>query len=295
MNATRWLLILVLLALLVAAGWWFFGTRKADGSGGNGLKPHLSLATVNITDIDPGRIKMTARMFLSNPLPFEFKSNRLDYQLLIDSVKVLESSYSKPITVRSSDSASIELPIEVLTEQLSRVLKRFEANKTDSANYTLQATVYADVPIAGERQFNFDQTKRLPTVRLPKIKLEKVDVGKLGLKESTLKAVITVSNPNRFPFKFSNARYTAKVGEDLNVNGQIPGLTNVPARGSAPVTIEMDTRTGNIGRLAWKALFDKKDVPFRVNFRAKLVTDNDLLKNSNMAFNVNGTLEELKK
>lgn len=300
MNRTRWLIILVLLALLAAGGWWFFRSRDTgdtNGSGGNSLslKPHLSVASVNVTDIDPDRIKMTARMFLSNPLPIEFKSKRLDYQLLIDSVKILESSYSKPISIRSSDSAVIELPMELLIEKLGRVLKRFEANKTDSADYTLQATVYADVPIAGERQFNFDQTKRLPAVRLPKIKLEKVDMGKLGLKESNLKAIITVTNPNQFPIKYRDARYTAKVGEDLNVSGQIPGVVSVPARGSAPVTINMDIRTGNVGRLAWKALFNKKDVPLQVNFRAKLVTENDLLKNSNMAFKVNSTLDELKE
>ena len=41
-------------------------------------------------------------------------------------------------------------------------------------------------------------------------------------------------------------------------------------------------------------LFDKKDTRFKLNFSGKLMFENGMLNNSNMAFNMDGTLDELK-
>jgi len=295
MNSKTWIILAVVVLLLALGGWFYWRFTKTPSESAQGLKPELSVAQVNVTDLSSERIKMTVKAFLRNPSPIEVKTSRLDYRILIDSIEVLKSSYTKPLVIRSSDSTAVEIPMEILAEPMSRVLKRFKEQRIDSANYTLLATLYADVPIAGERQFNFDKTKRLPAFQIPDVEVEKIDLDKLGLHETKLSCNLLIKNRNTFALKFKDARYTINVGEELTMNGGVPGLTNIPAKGTGPLPMYLNVSTGDAGKLAWQALFKKKETPFRLDFRCKLVSDLESLQNSEMAFKVNSTLADLKK
>ncbi len=154
--------------------------------------PELSVASLNITDIDQDKISATSNVILRNNLPVEVKTNRLDYVIYIDSAKVIEDSYSKPITIRSSDTTAIRLPMEIMFREMTAVLKRFENKNIDSADYSMKATFQVDVPVAGERNFTMNFSKRLPALRLLKAKMRNIDIGKVGLKESSLDMIIDV-------------------------------------------------------------------------------------------------------
>lgn len=292
MKTRTWLILALVLALLALGGWYFWRFTKTPSESAQGLKPELSLVTVNVTDIDPDRVKMTVKAFLKNPSPIEVKTSRLDYRVLVDGTEVLNSSYTKPIVVRSSDSTAVELPMEVLSKPMKAVLKRFKEQKIDSARYTLLATLYADVPVAGEREFNFDKTIRGPAFQIPDVKIEDINLEKFGLNESKIEAKLRITNPNTFPLKFENTRYTLQVGDELTMNGGAPGLTNIPAKGTATVPVYLNADLDNVGKLAWQVLFKKKETPLSLDFRSKLVSDLESLQNSEMAMKVNTTLAE---
>jgi LEA14-like dessication related protein len=284
---------LLLLAGLLAGGIWLYrGLTKPAGTEGS-LKPELGVAAVRVTDLDAERIKMDVGLKLSNPTPVELNTSRVDYRILIDSVPVIESSYRQPIRIASSDSTVVQVPMEVLREPLGKILKRFKEQGIDSAQYRLEATIFADVPIAGEREFNLEKSARLPAFQLPDMKIEDVKIGKLGLKESSLDVTIRLFNPNVFPIKIKNAQYTIRVGEESEIEGQLQELVNVPAKGSAPIATHTDVEKG--GKLALKFLFDKKDTPFRLDYRGELLTDSEYLEDSRIALRVEGTLDELTK
>ena len=293
MKTRTWLILAIVLALLALGGWYFWRFTKTPSESEQGLKPELSVATVNVTDIDPDRIKMTVKAFLKNPSPIEVKTSRLDYRVLIDDIEVLKSSYTKPIVIRSSDSTAVELPMEVLSKPMKDVLKRFKEQGIDSARYTLLATLYADVPIAGEREFSFDKTVRGPAFQIPDVKIEDINLDKFGLNESRIEAKLRISNPNTFPLKFENSRFTMKVGDELTTNGGIPGLTNIPPKSTETIPVYLNADLDNVGKLAWQVLFKKKETPLYLDFKSKLASDLASLENSEMAMKVNTTLAEV--
>lgn len=127
MKKKYWLTLLFFIGLLLLGyGWW--NLKKTDGDGIH-LKPTLKVAAINDVDIGAEKIKMTSKIILSNPLPINIKTNHLDYSVFIDSIKVVESSYTKPIRIHSSDSTMIEVPIEILKAPMTRLLKYFEKHK----------------------------------------------------------------------------------------------------------------------------------------------------------------------
>ena len=295
-RGRKWLIALAIVALLIVGFWlWWRSPNSSIKKGAGRLAPELSVASLNITDIDHNKISATSNIILRNNLPVEVKTNRLDYVIYIDSAKVIEDSYSKPITIRSSDTTAIRLPMEIMFRNMTAVLKRFEDKNIDSADYSMKATFQVDVPVAGERNFTMNFSKRLPALRLLKAKMGNIDIGKLGFKESSLDMTLNVQNPNAFPIKMKDGKYKLSIDNDANVmEGVMEKVVNIPAHGTAPVSMHVDMKTMKLPELGWKMLFDKKDTRFKLNFSGKLMSENGMLNNSNMAFNMDGTLDELK-
>lgn len=295
-SGKKWLIALAIVAFLVAGFWiWWRAPHSAIKKEAQHLKPGLSVASFDITDIGEDKISATSKVTLTNNLPIEVKTSRLDYVIYIDSAKVIEDSYSKPITIRSSDTTIISLPMEILFRKMGAVLKRFDDKKIDSADYTVKATFQADVPIAGERNFTMHFSKRLPALRLLKPSLGNIDIAKLGLKESSLNMTVNVQNPNVFSIKMKDGKYKVSIDNDKNVMEGTIATVNIPAHGTAPVIMRADMKTMKMPKLGWKMLFDEKDTNFKLNFSGKLMSENGMLNNSKMAFNMSGTLDELKK
>lgn len=291
-----WLIALVVVAIF-AAGFWLRWRMPSSSlkKETQQLKPELSMASVNITNIDKNKISATSKVILRNNLPIEVKTNRLDYIIYIDSAKIIEDSYSKPITIRSSDTTAITLPVEIMQKNLVAVVKRFENNDIDSADYSMKATFQVDVPIAGERNFTMNLSKRLPVLRLLKVKMKDVNIKKLGLKETGIYMVVNVENPNAFPIKMKDGKYTLKIDNDENVmEGVMEKIIDIPAHGSEPVSMHVNMKTMKVPGLGLKMLFAKKDTQFKMNFSCKLLSENGMLNNSNMVMNMQGTLDELK-
>jgi LEA14-like dessication related protein len=296
MRGKKWLIALIILIVLVVGFWfWWKAPSSSLKQEAQHLKPELSVASMNITDIDEDKISATSTIILKNNLPIEVKTHRLDYVIYVDSAKVIEDSYSKPITIRSSDTTAIRLPMEIYHRKLTSTFTRLENKNIDSADYSMRATFQVDVPIAGERNFTMNVSKRLPALRMLKVKMGNIDIGKLGLKESSIDMVVNVANPNVFPIKMKDGKYKFSLDEDENImEGVMEKVVNIPAKGTEPISMHVDMKTMKIPKLGWKMLFDKKDTHFKLKFSSKLMSDNGMLNNSTMVTNMQGTLEELK-
>jgi LEA14-like dessication related protein len=291
MKSRGWLLAIAFVVIAINLIWWM---RREKGSVIPKLKPTLSVAAVSIEDIGDKKIKMNAKVMLKNPLPLELTTNRLNYQLLINGKEVLKSAYEKRLTIRSNDSSLIEMPMEILIKPIASVLKRLDKQKADSADYTLKAVMALKMPIGKERRFTFDETKRLPAFRLPKMHSEDLDIKKLQWTKSTVNMDVIIENPNLFPFKMKDAEYGVTLGKELVMGASIKGVTDIPAKSTVKVPVQMEIKNKQMGKLRWKTLV-KDETPFAVDFVCKIVSDNQMLNNSKMAMRTNGQLSDLKK
>lgn len=288
-----WPIAAVIVTLVVLFLWQrgiFLNYGKKGGS-----KPHLSVKRITIHDIGEDRISMTAQIMVSNPLLIELKADSFQYQLLVDSVKILETDFVKPVTIMPQDSILLALPIEVLRDRLVRVLDSFEMNNTDSADYTLKAKLFFDLPIAGEKMYAVNKTQRGPALRMLKFRTEDIDIDKFGLKNSDMSMSLIVENPNLFEIAFTDVDYDLFVGKDFHMEGDVNRVVNIPAHSTITLPLKMDVHTKNIARLAWQVLFEKKHTPFRIQFRAKMVSDNDAFRDTRLRIKRTGRLDELKK
>lgn len=297
-----WIIALAILLIgFVGAYIWYSRLKtNAEAEGGaydNTLKPRVEMSTMEITDIDDDRIKMNVKMLIDNPLPVGFKARRLAYTILMANTPIIEDSYEKPIEVKSGDSTFVTLPMVVLNKKLMQVLKTLDRKDIDSTTYTVKSRFDLDIPILGERTFHPTITRRLPTFYLPKIKIEDIDFGKLGLKRTDVAAKVAITNQNKFPFNFTDTHYTVSIDGKEIAEGDQPEPILIKKQATTPVVFPVTMKPGQTLGLLPKMLFDKKDTPFLVTLRCKLID-----KDGNLAFNnskmhtvIRGTLADFKK
>lgn len=297
-----WIIAVVLLLIgVVGAYIWYSGLKsRAAAEGGpydNTLKPRLEMSTLSITDIDDDRIKANVTLLIDNPLPIEFKANRLAYTVLIANTPVSTDTYQKSIAIKSGDSTSVTLPVTILARKLVQVLKTLDRKDIDSTTYAVRSQFELDVPILGERTFKANVTRRLPAIYLPQIKIEDIDLGKLGLKRTDVAAKVAVTNKNRFPLNFTDTEYTVAIDGKEIATGQQPEPILIKKQATTPVVFPVTVKPGQSLGLLPKVLFDKKDTPFRVTLRCKIIDKDSstIFNKSKMNMVIRGTLADLKK
>src|SRR5437763_16205974 len=89
--------VLLILVLGFIFWWRSPSSRSAKKNVVSHLAPRIGVTSMNITDIDKDRIKIKTKVSLKNPLPVNISAKGLTYQIYIDSEKVIQNDYSKPI------------------------------------------------------------------------------------------------------------------------------------------------------------------------------------------------------
>lgn len=119
-----WILLGIFFLAGIAIWWWrspYSNAVKEKIS--QKLTPTMEVAAANISELDKERVKIKSKIILSNSFPVEIKSKQLQYEVFIDSVKIIDDIYEEPFTIHSSDNTIIEVPMEILKEPLFNLLE----------------------------------------------------------------------------------------------------------------------------------------------------------------------------
>lgn len=297
-----WLIALTLLLLGGIGAYVWYNQLKSNELAENGphdgsLKPRLEMGNITISGISDNQIDMTVRLLIDNPLPVGFKAKRLNYTVLMADTPIVEDSYEKAIDIKSGDSTYVTLPVKLLLDKLTTVLKTLDKKDIDSTTYTVRSTFDLDVPILGERTFKSTIEKRLPTFYLPEIKIENIELGKVGLKRTDVATKVSILNRNKFPFNFTDTHYSVLIDGKQITEGDQREPILIKAQATTPVVFPVTMKPGQLLSLLPDALFNKETTPYVVNFRCKIV-DKDgsaAFSNSKLNTQIRGTLADFKK
>ncbi len=297
-----WIIALGLLLVgIIGAFVWYNNLKKEaasePGAYDNTLKPRLELSRFDFTDISDDTIKLNMYLLIDNPLPVELKASKINYVISIADTPIIEDEYRKGITIKSGDSSMVELPVMILSKKFKGVLARLERDGVDSTNYRIKTSFDLDVPILGEKTFTVIANRYLPTYHIPTIKVEDIDFGKLNLKEQDIAAKVSVDNRNKFPYKITDTHYTVTINGKQIAEGYQPEPIIIPAEAITPVVFPV---TGNVGKalsVLPKIIFDKKNTPYAIDFRCKIIDKNKSMsfQNSKFVATIRGTMDDFKK
>ncbi len=171
------LLILAVVGGLLAYRWY----RQFDGNPAAAFsEPKVELYSFFIKSFDLNQTTADVQLLIDNTAPLGLTADSLQYTVYIESTEVTSGSYTQPIRVKAGDTTLITIPVTVDNHKLLSTLRNLEG-KRDSADYTLNAEVFTDMPFLKGRPLQIRITRRMPVYIVPEMKFLQENLLKPGL------------------------------------------------------------------------------------------------------------------
>lgn len=295
MNRRHWI-ILMLLILIFGSIWWCKSphTEESRKQVAEKIIPGIHVTSLTISDISNEGIRMNTRILFDNPLLVNINTSRIRYEVMIDSVLVLENVYDEPLSIQSGDTSVVELPVVLQKDALVSVLKYFKDFKIDSAEYSVHATLEVKVPIAGEKELKLNFSQRLPALKIPEMELTGLDLNLLRLRKKGIDVVLSVYNPNLFDIHLLESQFHFYIDDYFALRGSAKPEILLPAGKSAEIMLNANFLESKLTKTAWEILTGK-NAPFSVHFSGVLRSENAVLDKSKIKMIVNGQMDELRE
>jgi len=290
------LLILLLLLVLLISGlllWRYINYKQDPDPYKSFFLPRVGMSVIEITSLTSEKTEMNVSVLIKNILPFNFTADSFQYQLYINDAEIMESRYSKSISLNANDSSWIMLPVTVFNSDADSLIDANEKRKIDSAEYRMHASFYTDIIF--NKKFNVTVRRYLPLIHIPDLHVEKIDVDSLNTKRAYIVAHAAIKNDNVFDLKFKDYSFELQIEDHEWVKGTIPGLTVIKAKSTTAFEVPVRISFKETGRTAYKLLKKGGDVKYQLVLNLIVQADNDMIKNSKAIIRSKGTVKSLVK
>ncbi|WP_373516140.1 LEA type 2 family protein [Persicitalea sp.] len=293
-KTTKTLLIFLALLLLGAAVFYFYKQENANPV--SGLKPRLEMAAVRIDAITDSTLDLTLDLLLDNPLPVGLDVANMAYSVKMNETVILEDEYAKPFVVKASDSSSLSISTQLNLKNLIAEVNEQDRLDNDSADYHFEGVFHLRKPFLGKDTLRLAMDRRAFVYHLPEIKVVGFNLEKFRLSESEVLLRLQVTNDNPIALEFKNPTYSIDLGKQGNVlEGSNPGGTKVGKNSNKTFEVPFTVDMGELLKTGGQLLFQGNSLPFKLNFKCKLASDNEMLKNSDLNYVVEGDMEDLQE
>lgn len=289
--------ILVISALLILVGAvWFFKYKEKNENPVSGLLPKVEMGFGRISNITDSTIDLRLDLLVHNPLPLELNVKDFNYFVQMNGVTIIENDYTMPLLIKGGDSTMVALPSQLNVKKLAAEGKSEAAMGEDSADYHFEGLFHLQKPFLGKDTIRLSMKKRLPLYRLPKVEMVGYDMEKFRLSESEIVIQLKFTNNNQFGIQFKNPSYVVDLGKQKRLaEGHVETVTKVPGKSSEMFEIPLSIDMGKLLKAAGQLVVNGKALPFTLYFKSKLVSENDVLKDSDINVIVEGELKDLEK
>jgi LEA14-like dessication related protein len=139
------------------------------GCGGLNTLAHMESPTVDVTGVKLlgttlAGADVLVQFRVDNPNDVVLTLDGIAYKLRLNGQPLLDGHYDKQVQIAASDRTAVELPVSIRFDDLLRVVRTLQGQKTPQ--YALDADLRFAVPVLGEVVVPVSQTGKVPVDRL---------------------------------------------------------------------------------------------------------------------------------
>ncbi|MEB2784337.1 LEA type 2 family protein [Algoriphagus persicinus] len=286
-------LFLIIASLAVFFSWRFVGYKRDKSPHKTFLLPRAELSIFEISSLTAEKTEMTVKVLLKNPLPFSFTADSLQYRIFINGVEVIKSHHKKTITLESSDTSWISLPLTIRNHQLKSILKASERKELDSVEYRLQATFFTDIVF--RKKFDVDINRLLPLIYIPELTAKHIEVDSLNFSRAAILLNVSIKNQNVFSIKAKNIAYKFAIEDHEWIEGVIPGVTDIKEQNVTELQIPLRLSFKEVSRTLFDLLKEGKNVEYKLELWFRIDSESHSVMNSKVILESSGSIKSLLK
>jgi LEA14-like dessication related protein len=255
------------------------------------ILPRLDETIIEITSITREKTIFKAHMLLNNPLPFRIGADSIAYEFFINDSSVLKTSYRQNVQLKAADTSWVSIPVTVQNQKLVSILNRSDSLGFDSVYYEVRGSFYSHA--LKEKKFNFRYGRMLPLIHLPDVEITKAEVDSANLKRFKLLIHAKIQNHNLFPINARDISFRFAVSGHPFVKGMRPGLLTIPADSTIEIIFPVTVSLLETTKVEFAILRHGKKVPYVFEADLKVVSDQNVLNNSELMITSEGTIKEI--
>jgi LEA14-like dessication related protein len=287
--------LIVFLLLLLGIGIYFLIRYLAFLNDKDPYKtfilPRLDETIIEIKSLTREKTVLNAKMLLNNPLPFKIGADSIAYEIFISDTSVVRTTHRQSITLKSNDTSWISIPITIENHKLEAILDRADKNGFDSVYYEVRGTFYSHV--LNDKKFNFHYGRKLPLVYLPDLEITRVEIDSANFNRFKLLIHATFNNKNVFDIEWKDISFRFAVAGNPWIRGNRPGHMRIEADTSTEIIFPVTVSIEEVGETVFAILRKGKKINYNFEMEMKVVSDENMLKNSLLIIRSDGTIGEI--
>ncbi|MGB8489804.1 MAG: LEA type 2 family protein [Bacteroidales bacterium] len=257
------------------------------------LLPRLELSELDITSLTSRKTEMTLKLDIKNQLPLSFTVDSMHYRILINDTEILKDHYIKSISLKRNATSQISLPITILNDSISSVMKANERNNVGSVEFQFQGSFFTRIFF--KKQFNVDIKRLIPRVYIPEVNAEHLNIDSLNFSRAVVQLLVSINNKNVFMFKAENIAYELSIENNQWIKGIIPGTIDVKAKSITDLTIPITISFKEVSKTLFDLLTKGSNVRYKLHLTFRIESDNNMIRNSNVILESEGSVKSLMK
>jgi len=285
-------ILITFLLLVIFVGKWYWRVSKQAYPT---YKPRIEMSYFKVKKFTKDSTDMDMILLVRNPLPFKLLLGNLSYNIYIGGVEVIESKYPASINIEAEDSSLLKFPVIMKNEKLTEILNKLKKQGVDSTEYKIEGNADLNFLLLKNTPYHFNFSKKLPLYIIPKLAVEKIRVKKIGLKHTQLLINCSIHNRNVFPYNFKETVYEIKINGSHLVDGKIDSTINIPAHSKVEITLPADVSLIKALEAGFDSWFKSATTEYDLYFAAKIVADDNAIKDSKVILEAKGKLKDLKQ
>jgi len=186
-------------------------------------EPVITLRSVEISKISLNGIELLAKINVDNRTALDIPVPDFDWELSINTNSFAKGKMNLGGTMRSRQVNVVDIPVSL---SFIEIFETFVSLKgSESASYGIAVDVKLELPVIGQKTWNFSREGTLPMLQLPKISMPKMNINTIDFSKIELSFSVDVENKNPFDLPSPQIAYDFLV----NNNNYLKGISVSPA------------------------------------------------------------------
>jgi len=221
-------------------------------------EPIISLRSVELVNISFTGVDIMCKVNVENRTALEIPVPDFTWELFLNTNSFVKGEMNLGGRMKSRQTNVVEIPVSLSYLDIFNTFQSLKGNKNTS--YAIALGVKLNIPIIGEKIWNFKHEGVLPVLQIPKFSAPSMKIDNIDFSEVNLAFSINIENPNDFDIPSPQLIYDFFVNRSEYSSAVAISSAPLAAAAVTPVIINIKLRYADLLR-AVTSLLNLSEAP----------------------------------
>jgi len=252
-------------------------------------EPVVTLQSVEVANFNLDSVQLLCKVRVENPNAYEIPFPETDWNLFINTNSFVGGTVKNNNRLRGNGSSVVDVPVNLSYLELLNTFASLRGSR--QVNYKVALGVKFNLPVLGNKVWNFEHEGALPMPQLPTVSRPTIRMENANTTRAILNVTMNVQNPNPFPIPSPKLTYDFLLNRNSFIRGEIENNAPLAASATTPVTFQLTVNYADLFR-SFTALRNLFEVPTLLIVTCDL--GSPIFGSEPQRFEVSGTLPVLR-